>query len=56
MLFEVKKNGVAKMSTTQTECIKDPATLRDMQRAGYDFFVDGKKVTIRQIGELINGK
>ncbi len=56
MLFEVKKDGRTIMHTTQTECIKDPATLRDMQRAGYDFFVDGKKATIRKIGELINGK
>lgn len=42
MLFEVKKDGVVKMFTTNKKCVPDKDTLKKMKAAGYKFWLNGK--------------
>lgn len=42
MKFEVKKDGVVKMSTDEEACIPDKETRDCMRRAGYKLYLGGK--------------
>lgn len=42
MLFEVKKDGVVKFSTTDESCVPDKETRKQMREAGYKLYKDGK--------------
>lgn len=52
MTFEVRRGGEGKMKTEDLRCIYDETTLREMSRAGYDFYIDGKRATLSQLREL----
>ena len=43
MLFEVLMDGKVKASTEHLDCIPTPEILRDMERAGYSFRLNGKR-------------
>lgn len=43
MLFEVKKDGIVKMSTTYEICIYDRQIRRLLRDAGYKLYLDGKE-------------
>lgn len=52
MTFEVRRDGEGKMKTEDPRCIYDEATLREMFRAGFDFYVDGMRATLSKLREL----
>lgn len=52
MTFEVRRDGEGKMKTEDPRCIYDETTLREMSRAGFEFYVDGKRVPLSKLREL----
>lgn len=48
MLFEVLMDGKVKASTEHLECIPAPEILRDMEREGYGFRLNGKRCRARE--------
>lgn len=44
MKYEVKRNGRTIMHTEHEECRYSQETEREMQEAGLDIFIDGKKL------------
>lgn len=50
--FEVWYQGVPKMGTDYYSCIPPENHLRSMDKAGYIFKYDGKKITLKQAIEL----
>ncbi len=44
MRYEVKRNGKVICYTEHEECRYDQETERELQEAGHDIFVDGKKL------------
>ena len=48
MLFEVLMDGRVKASTEYLECIPVLEILRDMERAGYGFRLNGKRCRARE--------
>lgn len=52
MTFEVRQGGEGKMKTEDPRCIYDEATLREMFRAGFEFYVDGMRATLSKLREL----
>ena len=56
MLFEVRKNSITKMWTCQFSSIPDAARLKDLERSGHAFYINGKRVTIKKIGEMLNAE
>lgn len=55
-LFEIKKNGVTRFFTLEPKCIPEAAKLRDIERAGHAFYINGKRMTIKKIGEMLNAE
>lgn len=43
MLFEVLASGKVKASTEYLDCVPAQEILRDMERAGYSFRLNGKR-------------
>ena len=43
MLFEVLMGGKVKASTEHLDCVPTQEILRDMERAGYSFRLNGKR-------------
>lgn len=52
MTFEVRRGGEGKMRTEDPRCIYDETTLREMFRAGFEFYVDGMRATLSKLREL----
>lgn len=42
MTYEIKKDGVLKMSTNFLNCLYDKKTRDSMRKAGYKIYKDGK--------------
>lgn len=48
-LFQVYKGWTPVMSTDYVECIYDNVTLKNMNRAGYHFKLNGKSVNVTDV-------
>lgn len=44
MIYEVRRNGQPLMQTTHEKCRYSPETEASMQEAGYEIYIDGKRL------------
>ena len=51
-LFEVKSKNKTIMHTEHPECVYPPEILEDMYAAGYDIFVNKKKVSKNHLQDI----
>ena len=47
MIYEVRKDGQTLMQTTDEKCRYSPETEASMQEAGYEIYIDGKRLKRR---------
>lgn len=43
MTYKVRKGGVIKQQTNHKSCLPSPTVLREMERAGYRIYINGKR-------------
>lgn len=56
MLFQVFNNeGICAMRCSDTSCVPDCETLKDMYNAGYRFKIDGKQASLKTVKEVFYG-
>lgn len=46
--YEVRRGGVTLMYTTHKDCRYPPQIVADMQKAGLDIYIDGKRQPMHQ--------
>ena len=56
MMYEVRRNGRAVMSTEHESCRYPPEVEAQMQAAGYEIYMNGKRLTKRAVRERKGGK
>ena len=54
MIIEIKNAKGQGMRTESLSCLYPLSTLKNMQAAGYSFYIDGKKVSAATVDDMRN--